>query len=1654
MSSNDPSSVSAARLELLLERLGTGLGAERVLLEPAGTVTAAIGDERVLHAPMRLADGSPGMLLAQRGATSPAFDITERRLFEQLAAIAETVLTVAGDATRRSQALAITRAIAETAGPGTVAETLALAVDAVFEHSAYQEVSATVIDRDAGEQVTVADRSHSLSNRTGMRRPIGDGPVGAVAVDGDQLLLGPEPDPGDRLPRSSGLLTPVLADGVCEAVLELYDSRPDQFGAGDAELMGAVAAQLAASLSAVRMHEESMHRSARLATGSAVAAALSDAVTHEEALELATRTVFEESRYHVVAATIVLEESDEQLLVSDMTRDGGQPTDRHRRPLAAGLVGSALTSRRQLLLGDAQADPRFHWPTPLTLRSLLVTPVVVDGRSVAALELWDAHSDRFDRFDAALMQHVADHLAAAWRSIDLREQSERRARRLELALEVTRGVAAATSPEGALASAIDALARSTTYHAMAAVLADHSADEQMLIAGHTPSGPLAVGLRRPIGDGLTGRVVASGEPLLVGDADSGGQRRPWMSEPNFRSMLIMPVMVDGICAATLELGDEQANMFVDGDLVLMATAAEQVSAALLRIGLSHQSAQRAGRLALVAELARAIGQAGTVEEALDVIAHTIFTKASYSATLCALALPDTDEHQIVSDYNTSGTSLAGARRPLGIGLIGEVFMTGEPIMLGRAIDDPRYTWPGPAFAQSLLLVPVMEDGICRAVLGVYENEPERLDTSDLSLMTAVAGQVGASLRGVELRDQSERRASRLALTAQIAGAIASAGSVDEALQRSAEQVFWATDYEAVSVIRCMHERNEALMTISLDRNNTRFEPRSWPIDAGITARTISTCRPVRLGQATKDPDYSWPGPLHYESLIQVPVVVSGRCDAVLELAAGPINSFNDDDLALLTTVAEQVAAAIRGAQLRAESESRAQRLAVTLEAARAVAAADSPEAVLNTFVRTVYDGVGYTAVEASMPLEDDRQVIVASLNRDGSSHQGVIRPSGDGTTGMALTEARQVTMNDMPETEVIPGLVAGPSWRSRLATPVIISGEVVAVLNVGEPRPHAFDDADRLFMQTVAEQVAAALRGAWLRDQSQRRAERLAMALEVAETASGSETVESTLRSAALVIKRLVRCDSVAGFVALRDSGEQLGVADSDVGEKSVEGMRRPIGLGYTGRAFSGTEQVLIGHDALTVADDDPWRPAVWRSYQSVLLTPIVTDGTTDALIVLYDSRPNRFDEDDAVLMRTVAEQLAAALRGARLRDESDRRAERLAVTLDVARAVAAADSVDDALRVAASEVFRSTTYVAVAAIVIDAEQEEEIVLADELRAGSSTIGMRRPLAARGTGLAAVTGEAVLFESAGSDPDYAAWNDDGFESVLAAPVMLDGRCVASLVVYGRHPRAFDEQDIVLMRTVAEQVAAALRGLSLRDQSEARAQRLEQLELRHRALLERLVRAQEQERSRVAADLHDDTVQVLSACVIALDRVRRSIEQGEAERAAATLTEVSHLIAEAVDRTRRMTFELRPAVLWHHGLEAALKQLMGTVESETGIAARLEVSTPTARLDATLETIAFRSIAELVANARSHSGAKNLTVTVGYGGEQFSATVEDDGRGFDVDLARTRARATNHLGLEALIERVDAAGGEVTVGSTPGVGTRVTMRLPIQSAPPA
>jgi len=645
-------------------------------------------------------------------------------------------------------------------------------------------------------------------------------------------------------------------------------------------------------------------------------------------------------------------------------------------------------------------------------------------------------------------------------------------------------------------------------------------------------------------------------------------------------------------------------------------------------------------------------------------------------------------------------------------------------------------------------------------------------------------------------------------------------------------------------------------------------------------------------------------------------------------------------------------------------------------------------------------------------------------------------------TGTVLRSGRPLQVNTEPappETSYWEG--ESRDAVSALVTPVILDGRPVATLELYDHQPDRLGPPDAVLMLTVAEQLAAELRAISLRGESERRAERLSLALGVATAVADAATVEEALRACVRTIANTIDCGSVGAFLVLPETDEQLCVIDIDRHGSSVEGLRRPLGMGAIGRAIELRSPLF----ARRMADIPEAVPAGedWQ-HESAIIMPVLVDGAPIAVLSLLDSEVGHFDEDDLVLMQTVAEQLASALRGTALRAESEARAAWLALTLDVAKAVAGADSVDDALMAAADTMFEKTSHAAVTAIRIRHETGEEVAIADRIRAGSSIEGRTRPLEPRGTGLAATTGRQVRLEVGESD----IWDPEAeYAAALATPVMVEGRCEATLVLYAHAAHDLGEADGVVMQTIAEQLASALRGIALRGQSEARAMRLERLEGRHRELLERLVRAQEQERSQVAGELHDDTVQVLSACVIALDRVRRAIETGAGAQAGENLESVRLLLSGAVERTRRMTFELRPALLWHHGLEAAVRHLLDGLSEEAGYTTTLRSEGLDRRLDQTLETIAFRSISELVANTRMHAGPARVDVALQLTVDAFTAEVRDDGHGFDLARALERARATNHLGLESMIERVEAAGGTVEIETAPGEGTRALVRLP-------
>ncbi len=281
----------------------------------------------------------------------------------------------------------------------------------------------------------------------------------------------------------------------------------------------------------------------------------------------------------------------------------------------------------------------------------------------------------------------------------------------------------------------------------------------------------------------------------------------------------------------------------------------------------------------------------------------------------------------------------------------------------------------------------------------------------------------------------------------------------------------------------------------------------------------------------------------------------------------------------------------------------------------------------------------------------------------------------------------------------------------------------------------------------------------------------------------------------------------------------------------------------------------------------------------------------------------------------------------------------------------------------------------------------------------------------------------------------------------------DGLCSAAAVRIGSAPAfgvlgihsgdqiTLDQQDASFMQAVANVLAAAIH--RHRDR-----RALEQSELRRTQTLSQLMRSGDEERQRIAAELHDDTIQVMTAALIILDREVSAIADGDQLRAMAAVREMRTTLHEAVDRTRRLTFELRPPVLEARGLAAALDDLLAEVGRSSGFHVKLESATP--RLAPDVESLAYRTVQELVSNARKHSRAGNLLVTLDGRPDRLDVLVTDDGVGFDHDRVTSRGLRRS-FGLESSAERITLAGGDFDVETRPGAGTTVRFSIPLAAA---
>lgn len=225
-------------------------------------------------------------------------------------------------------------------------------------------------------------------------------------------------------------------------------------------------------------------------------------------------------------------------------------------------------------------------------------------------------------------------------------------------------------------------------------------------------------------------------------------------------------------------------------------------------------------------------------------------------------------------------------------------------------------------------------------------------------------------------------------------------------------------------------------------------------------------------------------------------------------------------------------------------------------------------------------------------------------------------------------------------------------------------------------------------------------------------------------------------------------------------------------------------------------------------------------------------------------------------------------------------------------------------------------------------------------------------------------------------------------------------------------------------------------------------RLERRTRQLRALSERTINAQEEERQRIARNLHDETAQSLSMLIINLERLENTPLANQLELQE-RLQETRLLATGALEELRRVIFDLRPAMLDDLGLVPAIRWYARSHLEAADIEIAFEVPEKSVRLPHYLETTLFRIAQEAVNNILRHADAGIVTVRLWLVEEQVHLEIEDDGGGFDVGRTVSQALHQKQLGLLGIQERAALVGGRADIDSTPGLGTRVCVTVPMR-----
>lgn len=778
----------------------------------------------------------------------------------------------------------------------------------------------------------------------------------------------------------------------------------------------------------------------------------------------------------------------------------------------------------------------------------------------------------------------------------------------------------------------------------------------------------AVVRREGEGWGLAGRVLREQATLLFEDlARSALEEEALPFAPGVRSWLGTPLFAGGRARGVLLVQSEQPKAFGEEEQRLLEAVAAQTAVGVELRLLRQERSRRAAELGILYEISRAMASLPSLDDLLETIYRQVGRVLDASNFYIALYDAERDEVTFALDVADGKITRPYSSRRAGQGLTEYIIRNRTPLLIEGGVEKRLAELGIQAIgrtAQSWLGVPLLSGERVVGVMAVQSyTSPGAYSKRDLDLLTTIAAQAAVAIENARLLQALQQRVEDLSFLHEATQAILAAETEGELYARIHEQVGRVAD--AGNLYVALYDDQALDFVYATEGGVPVPGPGRRPVaEGGLTAYIVRHREPLLLVEQV-DAWLAEKGIVGKgrpaRSFLGVPMLAGEQVIGAIAVADySREHAFTERHLALLNHLATQAALALQRLRLRASDARKAQQLAIIGEVSRKVTAILNLDELLRELARSIQLGFGYSDVAVFRVDDRANEIVLGALvgRYAGIVEWGYRQPIGEGLPGIAAQTGKTVVCNDVEqEPRYVRGFDAEELTRSELCVPIIHGERVFGVLDILSEERNAFDAETVAAMETLAGQLATAMRNAVLFQEREQQLASLNALSRVIQASARALTLEDLARSLCEVVVELLNVDGF--FIALRTEteGQLLAPLLYDEGEyfRNLQLSTR----GFTGLVLQSGQPLLIRNMDLEASrypvDRSTTLVGSRRPSVSWLGVPLQRGGEVIGAISVQSYRPYAFDDPDVSFLQSVASQVVVHLERARLFEETQR---------------------------------------------------------------------------------------------------------------------------------------------------------------------------------------------------------------------------------------------------------------------------------------------------------------------------------------------------------------------------------------------------------------